>query len=1010
MGTSQDIQYNKFMKRLLVCICAGIGLMASQQLSAQHSIPSPNARAIHLNSVRSVAENYIGLQDLQRPQLQLSSEQNAYLQTLATYLDNKRKLTNERDTYLSSLSPSLDKHRAELLLAIAYYNEGQNDNALAILNSLSLASLYEYERDQALLLRAYLLLSRSKRTDSDLHQARTVLGQVAKHSTLLGDQAALYLSNILWYEGKAKEAHDMLERRSWSDSILPEVAYQDALISYSLDTPNVALANSTALLSRYPEMQSRTRLLGAMAYAYYELGDYKSALSTLKASNDREALLPQEYYILGASLYAEKAYDTALIPLQRASLGEGELKALSQFALGNIYQEQGDIYKAQLAFESVINTTQDAKLKEQALYRFIEISHSGGQDVFGNHAKLAEDFLRSYPTSSYRTRVLELMRAYIAGSSNHSASLNLINSLEKQGIKLQDLKQEVFLRHALALKAQQSDYLPALASAIQLGYTSNTTFARALGLRAEALIQHKRYKQAEDDTNKALEYSKGLSKEEIAEIEYLRAYALYNQKKYDKALSPFTQASLQLQDKYKQGDALLRLGDSFLAVNRYDDALKSYQQAHSLIPNGSDEALYRQTKIYGKQRQYSKQIQTIQQTLQEYPKSNYTPYLMYDKGRAERLSNKTSEALNTFGAIVTQFPISDVAPTAKLEQALIYSNLEQDIEAIKTYKELIALYPHTREAESALGDLRTLYLEQGKSDEFLSYAQTLEGKLKPSSQDEAHLKFLSIEDKARRGLSGTTEALEQYLATYPNSSDRVEAQKLLSTRYVAEGRSLEAIAMLKTAYQESQIGESKLQLGLQLADLQQQSNQSAEAYSTYRSLYKDAQGTKLYRTRAALGVLRTAINSNKSNEALPIAEETLTQTGLTTLEREEVTLLKGRLEESNKSFNQAVNTYATLSNSYNSKYGAEAIVRRADILMRLRKFGECQAVLDKFIASGSSQTYWLARAFVLLSDNYEKQGELYLAKQYIESLRDNYNGNEADIKEMISLRLNKYNN
>lgn len=998
------------MKRLLVCICAGLAFIQPQQLQAQLSIPSTYSTSIHQGCVRSLAENYIGLENIsQQPVFTLNAEQKEYLKVLSTYLDTPNLLIQDSDKLISKLSHTIDRSRAELLLALAYYDKKENEKALALLSGLNLPSLYNYEQEQAQLLRAYLLLN-NKKGIGQLRDIRQVLSVLMKSPSLHGEQASLYMSSILWYEGKSEEAHKLLEQRRWSKSILPEVAYQDALLSYSLDNPQTAIANSQRLFSLHPEMKQRPRLLGAMAYAYYSLGDYYNAQNTLATITGQESMLPFEFYVLGVSLYAEKKYNEAIPALQQASMTEGELKALAQFALGNIYQYQGDIRKSQFAFESTINTTADKNLKEQAIYRFLEVSHSGGQDVFGNHAQIAQDFVISYPSSPYKERVLELLRTYISGSSNYAATLKLLNSLEQQGLKLQELRQEVLLRQAINQKTQQQDYLPTLASAIQLGYMGNSTFSKALVLRAEALLRNKRYQQAEADAVKALENAQGLNKNEIAEIEYLLGYARYNQKKYMVAIPAFVTANSQLDEKDKRGDALLRLADSYLVLNKYSDAIESYQKAHNTIPHGSDEALFRLATIYGKQRQYSKQIQVIDDALRSYPLSDYSAQLLYNKGRAQRLIQQTDKALLSFDELINKYPYSDVAPTARLEQALIYSNQGDDEQAIRSYKELITLYPQTREAETALADLKALYIEQGNTDEYLAYTQTLSGKLRPNSQDEAHLRYLSIEDKVRRGLSGSTEALEEYIKAYPKSPDLLSAQQLLANRYASEGRVLDAIRLLQTIYADNAIqGEDKLKTGLQLAELQQKQGQNDEAYTSYLSIYKEAQGTKLYRIRAGLGLLRSRSNSTKNNtEALAIANQILLSKDLTMLERQEIILIKGGLEEHNKSFNQAIETYSSLNEAYNSKYGAEAIIRQADILMRLKKYNECQEVLNKFIASGSSQTYWLARAFVLLSDSYDKQGDVYLAKQYIESLRDNYSGNETDIQEMINVRLNKY--
>ena len=47
----------------------------------------------------------------------------------------------------------------------------------------------------------------------------------------------------------------------------------------------------------------------------------------------------------------------------------------------------------------------------------------------------------------------------------------------------------------------------------------------------------------------------------------------------------------------------------------------------------------------------------------------------------------------------------------------------------------------------------------------------------------------------------------------------------------------------------------------------------------------------------------------------------------------------------------------------------------------------------------------MARAIILLSDIFKKQGDTFQAREYLESLQANYPGNEEDIKQMIDERL-----
>ena len=62
---------------------------------------------------------------------------------------------------------------------------------------------------------------------------------------------------------------------------------------------------------------------------------------------------------------------------------------------------------------------------------------------------------------------------------------------------------------------------------------------------------------------------------------------------------------------------------------------------------------------------------------------------------------------------------------------------------------------------------------------------------------------------------------------------------------------------------------------------------------------------------------------------------------------------------------------------------------------------------DKLINAGTSHNYWLARAFIVLSDALRRQGKVFEADEYLKSLRNNYPGADDDIQQMVSERLDK---
>lgn len=90
-------------------------------------------------------------------------------------------------------------------------------------------------------------------------------------------------------------------------------------------------------------------------------------------------------------------------------------------------------------------------------------------------------------------------------------------------------------------------------------------------------------------------------------------------------------------------------------------------------------------------------------------------------------------------------------------------------------------------------------------------------------------------------------------------------------------------------------------------------------------------------------------------------------------------------------------------------YEAQGAVILGETLLRLGQPDKAEEVLLKLIDEGSDENYWLARAYIALSDAYATRGKDYLARLYLESLQTNYPGNETDIIEMIQSRLNNLN-
>ena len=105
---------------------------------------------------------------------------------------------------------------------------------------------------------------------------------------------------------------------------------------------------------------------------------------------------------------------------------------------------------------------------------------------------------------------------------------------------------------------------------------------------------------------------------------------------------------------------------------------------------------------------------------------------------------------------------------------------------------------------------------------------------------------------------------------------------------------------------------------------------------------------------------------------------------------------------------EALNDFIVLAKDTRTVYGAEAKYQVAQIYFDQGQTAKAEQEVLDYIEVSTPHAYWLARSFVLLSDVYVKMGRKLDAKQYLLSLKQNYQADD-DIAQMIETRLAKLN-
>ncbi|MBU0488275.1 MAG: hypothetical protein KKA07_13335, partial [Bacteroidetes bacterium] len=96
--------------------------------------------------------------------------------------------------------------------------------------------------------------------------------------------------------------------------------------------------------------------------------------------------------------------------------------------------------------------------------------------------------------------------------------------------------------------------------------------------------------------------------------------------------------------------------------------------------------------------------------------------------------------------------------------------------------------------------------------------------------------------------------------------------------------------------------------------------------------------------------------------------------------------------------------FQKISNSVKSEAGAEARYEVAMIYFRQGLYKETEKIIFELINQIPSYDYWVAKGFILLSDNYLALGDVFQAKHTLRSIIGNYEGG-GEILRIAQVKL-----
>ena len=908
--------------------------------------------------------------------------------------------------YLRRYPDTPHANRLYAMLASCYYYEDAYGEALSLFQRANLGLLGDDERDE----RTYQLAVCYLET-GELKEAAAWFGALRASGDAYAADCAYHLAYIRYTQRRYDEAlKDFLPLQDHPKykRLVPYYIAEIYTLKKQYDKAQIVAENC---LSAYPDGEHSAEMYRVLGDAYYHFGKYQEAVTAferyIKATDAprRDAL-----YMLGLSYYQTGVYSKATEALGRVTTNADALTQNANLHIGLACLQLAEKNKARMAFEQAAASNADMRVKELASYNYALCLHETSFSAFGESVTAFERFLNEFPTSPYIEKVSGYLVEVYMTTRSYDAALKSIDRISRPTPRILEAKQKILFQLGTQTfaNADFSKAIDYLNRSIELGQYNPQTKAEAYYWCGEAYYRLNWMTEAERDFKAYLQLTARGDNAMYSLAYYNLGYIAFHQKDYTRAKNHFQQFVQREKGENPTAlaDAYNRIGDCHMNAREFDEAKRYYAQAEQTDAAAGDYSFYQLALVSGLQKDYTGKVTLLNRLMGRYPSSPYAVNALYEKGRAYVMMENNAQAIASFKELVEKYPESPLSRKAEAEVGLLYYQGGEYAQAIEAYKRVVEKYPGSEEARLAMRDLKSIYVDMNRVDEFAALANSISGgSIRFDASEQDSLTYIAAEKIYMRGRTEEAKtSLDKYLQTFPEGAFSLNARYYLCVigyeRKDYDAVLLHSGELLK--YPDSPFTEEAL---VMRAEVQFNKLQLADALASYKMLKEKASGAER-RQLAETGILRCAYTLKDDVETIQAATELLAAAKLSPELKNEALYYRAKAYLRQNAGQKAVADLRELAKDTRNLYGAEAKYLVAQYLYDHKEYAAAEKELLGYIEQSTPHAYWLARSFVLLSDVYVALGKNLDARQYLLSLRQNY-PDDPNINEMIDVRLKK---
>ncbi len=742
-----------------------------------------------------------------------------------------------------------------------------------------------------------------------------------------------------------------------------------------------------------------------IGHAHFERKEYAMALPYLEDFVNRsEKVRREDLYELSYCYYQANQLTKAIDGFKQLSGKDDSLSQHSMYLLGDAYLKTGQKANARNAFLFCASNSSNPTQKEISKFQYAKLSYElGYQDEALNSLRT---FLNEYPRSTYDTEAKDLLVAVLTNTNNYRDALFLLDGMNSPTPNAKRLYPRILYGRATEMV---NDGRLAEADGLLDKALKDPNNAPVLPLvnfwKGELAYRNNQLDNAIKYYNAYVSAGSPSSGEANANnVRYNLGYCYLRKENYSAALSFFEPLSRNpaLNSGELTQDAYIRTADCYFMQKEYTKAKTMYDNVIKYSWPAEDYATFQNAMITGI-RSSSDKISLLNTMNRKFPTSSLVTDANMEIANTYMADERFREALPFLSNVLKGDGNASLKPQAYLKLGISYYNINNNSEALKQYTTLIGQYPNSPEAEDALENVKTIYVEEGKPGDYADFMRKAGRPISMNTEDS--LTYAAAETQYQNGnVNAALTAFNSYLQRFPAGVYALDANfysaEISSNKKDWPGalKGYESVA----ANAPNRYAERAVLASARIYFFEIKDYTKAETYYEQLKQITASQENKL---EAMRGLLRCHYQLERWSEAVENAKELTAAKGSSADDKTLANMAIAKSHQVAGQYDLAIANYKSVVSLNKAALAAEARYEIANCWFAVGKLADAEKAAFETINKSGSYDFWVTKAYILLGDIFFRQKDYFNAKATFQSIVDN--SINPKLKEEAQLKLSR---